>query len=120
MANVVFVEGPLWKESVASALKDTPNILTKIIEFKNSKEANPIGSFGNNDKTFTVGSPLYAYLPKARKAHLSSDMSIIYELSGKNPTVIKLYGVVTHADLGTGSRNIKKQKSVGKRLAGSF
>jgi hypothetical protein len=57
-------------------------------------------------------------MPKARKAHLSSDMSIVYELSGRNPTTIKLYGVFTHAQLGTGQPpNIKIQQNMAKRLA---
>ena len=37
-----------------------------------------------------------------RHAHLTSDYSIVYTISGKDPTVIKLFGIFTHDDLGTG------------------
>lgn len=119
-SNVVFNEGPLWIDSVISARKDTANILQKIIEFKNFKEANPLALYGSKDAPLAgvSGSPYSKYLPKARKAHLTPDISIIYELSGKNPTNIKLYGVFTHADLGTGQpANKKRSEQMAKRLA---
>ena len=115
---VVFEEGPLWIESVVAASKDTANILQKIKEFKTFKEQNPLAPFGAGDKGFASSGIYKQYLPKAFKAHLSQDISIIYELSGRNPTKIKLYGVFTHADLGTGQpANIKIQKNMAKRLA---
>jgi hypothetical protein len=115
---VVFEEGPLWIETVISASKDTANILQKIKEFKNFKEQNPLSPFGTGDKGFASSGIYKQYLPKAFKAHLSQDISIIYELSGRNPTKVKLYGVFTHADLGTGQpANIKIQKNMAKRLA---
>lgn len=118
--QVVFDEGPLWDDSVISAIKDTPNIITKIEEFKKFKAANPIALYGNKDYSMSgvSHSPYAKYLPKARKATLTSDISIIYELSGKNPTIIKLYGVFTHADLGTGQpSNPKRSEKMAKRLA---
>ena len=116
--SVVFEYGPLWEESLASAIKDTGNILQKVKEFKNFKEKNPLAPFGANDKPFTATGIYKQYLPKALKAHLTTDISIVYELSGRNPTKIKLYGVFTHADMGTGQPpNIKIQKNMAKRLA---
>jgi hypothetical protein len=117
-SSVVFEEGPLWIESVVAAAKDTSNILQKITEFKTQKEQNPMAPFGTKDRPFNTDGIYKQYLPKALKAHLTQDMSIIYELSGRNPTTIKLYGVFTHADLGTGQpANIKIQKNMAKRLA---
>ena len=117
--SVTFVEGSMWIPSVVDAQKDTPNILQKIQEFMKFKEANPLALFGNKD--FALGAiknPYAKYLSKARKAHLTNDISIIYELSGKNPTTIKLYGVFTHADLGTGQpSNPRKSEQMAKRLA---
>lgn len=116
--SVVFEEGQLWEQSVIAALKDTPNIGQKIEEFKRFKAANPLAQYGSNDKPFAPTGIYKQHLPKAMKAHLTQDISIIYELSGRNPTVIKLYGVFTHADLGTGQPpNIKIQKNMAKRLA---
>ena len=116
--QVVFIEGPLWGESVIKAIKDTPNILNKIEEFKLFKYKNPLAQYGGSDKSFASTGVFKQYLPKSMKAHLSSDISIIYELSGRNPTTITLYGVFTHAALGTGQPpNIKIQKNMAKRLA---
>jgi len=117
-SNVVFEYGPLWEESLASAIKDTPNVLQKIKEFTDFKAANPLVQYGSNDKPFSPSGIYKKYLPKALKAHLTPDISIVYELSGRNPTNIKLYGVFTHADMGTGQPpNIKIQKNMAKRLA---
>ena len=117
-SSVVFEEGPLWIESVVTANKDTANILQKIKEFKDFKERNPRAPFGSNDRPFAPTGLYKQYLPKALKAHLTPDISIIYELSGRNPTNILLYGVFTHAALGTGQPpNIKIQKNMAKRLA---
>lgn len=108
----------MWEESLANAIKDKPNILQKIKEFRDIKQENPLAAFGTNDGTFIPGGIYKSYLPKARKAHLTQDHSIIYELSGRDPTVVKLYGVFTHAALGTGNTpNPKIQKNMAKRLS---
>ncbi len=115
---VKFSEGSMWNESLITAVKDSPVVVNKIIEFKKFKEVDPLASYGSNDKGFSPTGTFKQYLPKARKAHLTSDISIIYELSGKNPTVVKLYGVFTHAQLGTGQpANIKIQKNMAKKLS---
>jgi len=121
--KVKFVEGSLWTESVLNAIKDTPNVIKKIEEFKNLKEQDPLALFGNKDFSFggVPNSYFAKYMPKARKATLTVDYSIVYDLSGRNPTVIKLYGVFNHADMGTGQPpNKNVQKNLAKRLAGSF
>ena len=115
---VKFSEGSMWNESLITAVKDSPVVVNKIIEFKKFKEVDPLASYGSNDKGFSPTGIFKQYLPKARKAHLTPDISIIYELSGKNPTVIKLYGVFTHAQLGTGQPPNKKiQKNIAKKIA---
>jgi mRNA-degrading endonuclease YafQ of YafQ-DinJ toxin-antitoxin module len=116
--NVVFDYGSAWIESLETAIKDSPNILQKIEEFRKIKQENPLANYGSNDKPFVSDGVYKQYIPKGRKAHLNRDISIIYELSGKNPTVIKLYGVFTHAQLGTGQPpNINIQKNMAKKLA---
>jgi len=119
--NVIFDYGSVWEKSLASAIEDTPNILQKVSEFVNTKLNNPMAPFGTSDRPFINDGIYKKYIPKALKAHLSRDISIIYELSGRNPTVIKMYGVFTHAALGTGQppkSNI--QRAMAKTLAGSF
>jgi hypothetical protein len=119
--NVVLDYGSMWESSLASAIKDTPNILQKISEFVKTKLDNPLAMFGTNDKPFTSEGAYKQHLPKARKARLTLDISIVYELSGRNPTVIKMYGVFTHATLGTGQPpKINTQRSMAKALSGSF
>ena len=116
--SVVFTLGPLWQESLISAIKDTPMVVKKIDEFRRYKEQNPLAPFGSSDKAFNNAGIYSKYLPKARKAHLTPDISIVYELRGRNPTDILLYGVFTHADLGTGQpANKNVQKNMAKRLA---
>lgn len=101
--SVQFQTGSMWADSVVSAVKDTPTILGRIEEFKKVKEDNPLAQFGADDKFLGASaSGFKRRLPKARKAKLTKDISIVYELSGKDPTTVKLYGVFTHADLGTG------------------
>lgn len=117
-SNVVFQTGKLWDESLTAAIKDSPNVIQKIEEFRRVKQENPLAPFGGSDSSFSSSGLFKQALPKARKAHLTQDISIIYELSGKNPTVIKLYGVFTHANLGTGQpANKKIQKNMAKKLA---
>lgn len=116
--SVVFELGPYWEQSLSSVMKDSPQIVNKIKDFRELKSKNPMDPFGSTDRSF-VGSGIFKqYLPKALKAHLTPNISIIYELSGRNPTTIKLYGVFTHAGMGTGQpQNIKIQRNLAKRLA---
>ena len=119
--NVVLDYGSMWEKSLASAIEDTPNILQKISEFSKTKLDNPLSEFGSNDKSFTTKGIYKQYLPKARKASLTQDISIVYELSGRNPTIIKMYGVFTHAALGTGQPpKINIQRAMARTLSGSF
>ena len=119
--TVVFVEGSMWDESLRAAVADTPSILQKVADFKKHKAENPMVSYGAGDRPF-IGAGLFRqYLPKALKAHLTRDHSIIYELSGRNPTTIKLYGIFSHSDMGTGdTANKNLQKNLARRLGNSF
>ena len=119
--SVKFVEGSLWTASVLNAVKDTPNVIRKIKEFQEVKSKNPMAPYGTNDRPFASTGLYKQYLPKAMKAHLTPDISVVYELSGRNPTIIRLYGVFTHADMGTGQPpNKNVQKSMAARLSNSF
>ena len=115
---VVFRICPLFQETAQEKMK-TPGLDVKFKEFKASKEANPIGQYGSRDGMFAGGGNFTKEVPKLRHAHLTHDISILYRLSGANPTVIDLFGFFTHDDIGTGQpANIKKQKAAARRMAG--
>jgi hypothetical protein len=57
-------------------------------------------------------------MPKLHYAHLNNDLVLFYEIEGRDPTVIKLYGVFSHDDIGIGQPgNIRKQKSLIQQLS---
>lgn len=116
--TVKFIEGRNWSELFKKAVKDTPSVVNKLAEFMSIKQSDPLALFGGNDKQFASGGIYNRKLPKARKAHLTKDLSIVYELSGQNPTVIKLIGILSHSQLGTGQPpNKKKQNQMAKILS---
>ena len=76
------------------------NLIDKL--FINFKKQEPTKQFGKHDTMLGVSASPYAGL-NLRHAHLTGDLSIVYNISGKNPTSIKLYGIFGHDDLGTGT-----------------
>lgn len=114
MANeVVFSRCPFFDESFAK--RADSNVKAKLADFIKSKTENPMAAFGGSDTPFISAGPLGKV--GIKHAHLTRDISVLYTLSGKNPHVIKLYGIVSHADSGTGTpANIKKQKNLAKTL----
>jgi mRNA-degrading endonuclease YafQ of YafQ-DinJ toxin-antitoxin module len=95
-----------WSENNAS-------LKQKLIDFINTKSENPVQRFGASDYAFSnTGS--YSGL---QHAHLTQDLSLIYKLAGSNPVDIYLYGIYSHAELGTSRPpNIKVQKSMGTKI----
>jgi hypothetical protein len=62
-----------------------------------------------------------AKVPKLRHVHLTRDFSLFYSVDGRDPTVIKLYGVFDHKQSGTGTpSNINRQKNLAKQLGNQF
>jgi hypothetical protein len=93
-------------------------VLKKLDEFIAAKTRDPLAAFGNSDKVFTRGTPIAEVMPKLRKAHLNHDVSILYMISGRDPTVIRLYAVLSHDESGTGQpSNMRVQRNMAKRLA---
>lgn len=81
------------------------------------KSKDPMEKFGSKDQHFVGGGPLSA--SKLIHAHLTHDISLLYKRSGRNPTVIDLYAIVTHDELGTGQPpNLKLQKTIAKKVDG--
>jgi hypothetical protein len=107
----------LFDQSLASKSQQFPNLPNKIKEFLNAKSANP-GQPYPNDTPFTARGPIARALPKLRHLHLTRDLSLFYSIEGRGPTVIKLYGVFSHAESGTGTPgNINRQKNLAQQLS---
>jgi hypothetical protein len=114
----VFLICPLFEQTFKEKLITDPVIKQKFIEFRKIKEANHIAPFGASDKLFKPSGNFGSAVKGIAHAHLTHDISICYKVSGSNPAVIRLYGVFTHDELGTGSpANDRKQKSVAKKMS---
>ena len=108
--NVVFRYSPLFKETFA---KHKQEIAGKFQEFVKRKTEDPMAPFSGKDRHFIGVGHLSGFI----HAGLTKDISIVYKRHGKNPTVIDLYAIATHAELGTGEpANLKIQKSIGKKM----
>jgi len=114
---VVFKICKLFQDTFVDKVQSNPVIKAKFEEFKRAKIENPTQPFGSKDYPMGSFAPIGQAVPKIRHAHLTSDISIFYTISGSNPTVIYLYGLFSHDDSGTGQpANIKKQKSLASKL----
>lgn len=113
--TVAFKWCDLYNETV---LQHGAVVLLKLEEFKTAKTNNPMQAFGGKDSPFS-GGLLSNHKPKLLHCHMTSDISLIYYLSGANPTVINLLGFFTHDALGTGRPAApKRQQSFVKRVQG--
>ena len=95
-----------------------PETLTKIVDFMRLKKENPLAAFGSNDTQINKDSPLSLHISKLKHCNLSGDLRLFYTISGKDPTIFKLYAVLTHDESGTGQpSNIKRQKNISKQMS---
>jgi len=109
----------LFDQTVADKANQFPNLPSKIQEFLAFKTEHPGQPWGK-DTPFVSAGPL-AKVPKLRHVHLTRDFSLFYSVDGRDPTVIKLYGVFDHKQSGTGTpANINRQKSLAKQLGNQF
>jgi len=100
----------LFRDTFAEKAKINPGLTAILDEFVQTKVQDPTKPFGSKDTLFGGKGPL-SKLSKLRHAHLMHDISLCYIISGKDPTVLKLYGVFKHDELGTGQpNNISRQK----------
>ena len=117
--GVVFKKSNAYQETYDAKTQGEPKLLKKVAEFLVTKSANPMQSYGSSDKPFVSTGILKNAVPGETMihAHLDKDNSMIYSITGRNPTVIKLYGIFNHAELGTGNtRNDRKLHSIAARL----
>ncbi len=82
--------------------------------FTDAKEKDPIAPYGSKDYPYRGGD---LATTKTSHALLRKDMYVIYKVSGKNPTIVYLYGFTTHEDSGTGTPpKQSKQQAFAKQL----
>lgn len=113
-------ESPLFQETAAMYARSNPKVLERYMEFLKVKMENPIAVFGSThtDKKNPDGTPMAQEIPGIRHAHLTHDISVFYTISGSNPSVLRLYALLSHDKAGTGQPiNFKVQKSVAKKMS---
>lgn len=116
--EVVFRVARSFLSSAPEKFASTPGLEDKFNAFKAAKMQNRMQPFGSSDSLFIPSGPIAKYMPGLRHAHLNRDLSILYTMTGANPSVITLYGIFSHGETGTGTpANINKQKSIGKSLS---
>ena len=108
----------LFQDTFTEKAKLNPELNKTFKEFLILKSQNPTQPYGSRDASFSGEGNFNKAVPKLRHAHLMHDLNLCYTISGKDPTLIKLYGVFKHDELGTGQpANIKRQKSVATAMA---
>lgn len=114
-ANVRFRRSPEYKETYLAKVNPYESVRNKFREFMELKRNDPNQAFGKSDKHFLGDGFFTQQVPGLKHAHITQDLSIVYKISGKNPTEIYLYGFYTHDELGTGQPpNIRRQSSIAK------
>lgn len=101
----------------AEYINKHPEVHDKLQEFIMAKKKNPTQPYGGSDTQFVKSGPIGMTGLKLKHAHLTQDISVVYNIHGKNPHVIDMYGVMTHRELGTGTTPSKKQqKKIARKL----
>lgn len=95
--------------------------LSKFLQWKNKTPYNGslpgLPGFGDSDRKFRSGGNFGSKLPGISHAHLTHNLSIVYFVD-KETNTIRLYGVYSHDDIGTGSPpDLKRQDQMGGRWA---
>ena len=117
VVGVQFLKSKSFDSTVAGRKQMMSNLEAKIEEFMATKAADPMQPFGGKDKPFGGDGPIGRAFPKMRYANLNSDLRLFYTIEGRNPTIIKMYGVFSHDDIGLGQPpSINRQASFIKKL----
>ena len=112
---VIFELSPSFRKTAAEKFKAYPGLDKKASDFRATKAADRNALYGSSDKPFKTNGAFSGL----RHAHLTFDLSLVYSISGANPAIIRLYGIYSHDELGTGQPpNINRQKSMGAHLKG--
>lgn len=116
---VQFQTGPLFDQTWRNRSENNASLRNKLEQFVKIKSQDPTASFGASDKPFKSGGFFTNAIPKLRHAHLTHDLSLVYAMEGGTDPVIRLYGVFSHDDLGTGNPpNKNRQRNMSAQFAG--
>ncbi len=110
---VTFLECNKFVEGARKYLKPGTSIYDSFVNFIATKSANPNAPYGSSDKPNPKGTPMAAMVPGIRHAHLNHNISIFYTVSGRDPTQIRLYGVLSHDESGTQPNQAKTKVQTG-------
>jgi mRNA-degrading endonuclease YafQ of YafQ-DinJ toxin-antitoxin module len=78
-----------------------------------AKKQNPVQQVGGKDKPLSNAGQFDGMM----HCGLTFDVSVFYRIEGSNPKVLKLYGLFSHDESGTGSpASIKRQKSLASKF----
>lgn len=114
-----FQVSPLFRETFAAKTQSNPALKSKVEQFLQVKGQDPTQQFGASDKPFRSGGIFANAVPKIRHAHLTHDLSMVYTVEGGTDPVIRLYGIFSHDDMGTGQpQNLNRQRGVATKFAG--
>ena len=115
---LAFQVSPLFRQTFVEKSKNNPVLADKLDQFVKYKTASPYQMFGSNDKPFRAGGFFSNAVPKIKHAHLTHDISVVYTVEPGPKPIIRLYGLFSHDDLGTGTpSNINRQKSMAAQFA---
>jgi hypothetical protein len=90
-----------------------PVVAKKFQTFLEFKSSNPSLPFGSSDTPFIKTGPIGTKNPGIRHAHLTQNISVVYRISGFNPSTLEIYGLFSHRDLGTSNTaNSRIQQSI--------
>lgn len=84
-------------EQTFQRYKTNARIVDALNHFIIHKSQNPLAPFGGKDRPFSAG-PLKGIL----HASLTNDVSVLYKLGGRDPTIVYLYAIASHDEAGTG------------------
>lgn len=99
-----------------STVKKHKQHVAKAFELMRAKCANPSSSVNSKDTAFTANGPIGKLGKGIMHVHLTRDLSLVYAVHSK-PSVIDLYGIFPHKELGTGDTpNIRKQQAMATKF----
>ena len=108
----------LFRDTFAEKARTNADLTAALNEFIQTKIENPNKPFGSRDASFSSAGHFGKRVSKIRHAHLMHDLNLCYTISDKDPTIIKLYGVFKHDELGTGQpANTRRQESVATTMS---
>lgn len=108
----------LFRDTFSEKGNHYPELRNILGDFIATKAQDPTKPFGSRDGPFKNAGHFTGKVPKLRHAHLMHDMNLCYTISGKDPAILKLYGLFKHDELGTGQpSNYRRQQNVATAMA---